>query len=239
MVDPICGLSEEEAHIHVLVLRKDYPVFLVPPTILDEAEMQRWHRFRRPADRYHYGAAHELLRRTLSHYANIPPEDWRFTGAHGARPELIGHCAFTGPRFSLTHSTGIVACAVARTHPIGLDAESVCHADAPMALAEEFFAAEEVTFLRGLPPDELIRAFLQIWTLKEAYLKSLGTGLALALRSFTVSINPPAVEPRGTSSTAWVATSRWISDEHVVSVTVPRGDGECCFKWNICYEPSL
>jgi 4'-phosphopantetheinyl transferase len=179
------------------------------------------------------------LRRTLSHYANIAPADWSFTGEHGVRPELIGNCTFTNLRFSLTHSTGIVACAVARTHPIGLDAESICLADSPMALAEEFFAEEEVTFLRELPRDELSRAFLQIWTLKEAYLKSLGTGLALALRSFTVSINPPAVEPRETSSTTWVAASRWISDEHVVSVTVPRGNGECSFKWNICHEPSL
>lgn len=56
--------------------------------LLDEEEQRRYRAYRFPADARLYLHAHVLLRTTLSRYANVPPEDWRFVfGGHG-RPEI-------------------------------------------------------------------------------------------------------------------------------------------------------
>ena len=48
----------------------------------------------------------------------------------------------------------------------------------PLAVAERYFSAAEAAQLRALTSDAQPRRFLQLWTLKEAYLKAIGTGLA-------------------------------------------------------------
>ena len=50
----------------------------------------------------------------------------------------------------------------------------------------------EVNDLKALPDDEQARAFFDYWTLKEAYIKARGFGLALPLADFAFTLAPPA-----------------------------------------------
>ena len=59
-------------------------------------------------------------------------------------------------------------------------------------IAGRFFAPNEVTDLRTLPEDDQQRVFFDYWTLKEAYIKARGFGLALPLGDFAFKLNPPA-----------------------------------------------
>ena len=54
-----------------------------------------------------------------------------------------------------------------------------------------FFAPREVSDLQRLPDDEQQRVFFDYWTLKEAYIKARGFGLALPLGDFAFKLNPP------------------------------------------------
>ena len=71
--------------------------------------------------------------------------------------------------------------------PIGVDLEPVGAAVEP---AWNILHASERAWLQGLAAGERHRAFLQIWTVKEAYLKMLGLGLRIELSTVAVRISP-------------------------------------------------
>jgi 4'-phosphopantetheinyl transferase len=78
--------------------------------------------------------------------------------------------------FNLSHTEDLVAMAVCRHVRVGIDVEKL--SSVSLAVADRFFSAAEVAELRALPADTQPRRFMQLWTLKEAYLKAVGTGLA-------------------------------------------------------------
>ena len=61
-----------------------------------------------------------------------------------------------------------------------------------LALAQRFFAPQEVQALRALPAADRALAFLQLWTLKEALLKAEGRGLAYGLHRVVVELGESA-----------------------------------------------
>jgi 4'-phosphopantetheinyl transferase len=170
---------------------------------LDASERARADRFRVAADRDAYIAAHVLLRVMLSQHANIAPEEWRFRATKGGRPELDPAQAPPGLHFSLSHTRGLVACAVGRCEALGIDAEA-WREPAPIELAKRYFAPAEARLIADLAPEERPAAFYRLWTLKEAYLKATGEGLAGALDSFAFSLDPTELTlPFPGSAAAW------------------------------------
>jgi 4'-phosphopantetheinyl transferase len=157
--------------------------------VLDADEQARAARFRLDADREAYSAAHVLLRQALSQEAAAPPAHWRFRrGAHG-RPEIdTAACPDAGAlRFNLSHTRGLVCCALTRHQPLGVDAECARALRDAQAIAERFFTADEAAAIAAAGPpgsDAQALAFRAVWTLKEAYVKAHGLGLAMGLASF-------------------------------------------------------
>jgi 4'-phosphopantetheinyl transferase len=188
--------------------------------LLDGSETARWHRFRRPETRRLFAAAHALLRTALSRYAAVDPRDWRFTeGPHG-RPDLSG--PETGLSFNLTHTDGLAACAIARGLSVGIDAERPdrrLDLDGMMRVA---FAESERAQVQAAAPERKSEVFFGIWTLKEAYIKARGLGLALPLKSFSVTVEPPAITPSPDDGMEWHAELTRPTDEHALALAVPR-----------------
>jgi 4'-phosphopantetheinyl transferase len=135
-----------------------------------------------------------LLRRALSREAPVAPAAWQLRAAAGGKPELVGPPEGAGLRFNLSHTEGLVACAVVRGVDVGVDVEAARRLRDPLALAERFFAAAEVAALRDLAPPALRDRFLELWTLKEAVLKALGRGIAGGLRTVRVELDGAAPE---------------------------------------------
>ncbi len=167
--------------------------------MLDPDEQVRAARFRRDADRALYRAAHVLLRRALSREVALPAAQWRFVrGAHG-RPEIdTSACpAAAGLRFNLAHTRGLVSCALTWHQPVGVDVECRREYRDVRAIAQRFFAAEEARAVAAAgPPGSVAEAtaFQGLWTLKEAYVKAHGLGLAMGLDGFAFRLTqgPPA-----------------------------------------------
>ena len=170
--------SEDEVHLWVVYLRlgADDCGLLIP---CERARADRFH-FRRDRDLFIAGRAQ--LRRILGAYLRQSPEALRFTYGESGKPALSGPLAF-----NLSHSGGFAALAVARFQ-LGVDIE--CVRPIEEAVAERFFAADEVMRLRGLPQEQQTEAFFACWTRKEAYVKALGDGLLLSLDSFSVALEP-------------------------------------------------
>jgi 4'-phosphopantetheinyl transferase len=90
----------------------------------------------------------------------------------------------------------MVACAVIRGLPIGVDLESSFRQLRHRELAERFFGEDEVKALRALAPERQAARFLELWTLKEAYLKAVGRGISVPLRGFQFQLceaDPPRI----------------------------------------------
>jgi 4'-phosphopantetheinyl transferase len=152
--------------------------------LLDPGERTRHRRFRFERDRRLFLVAHALLRTTLSRYRDLPPAAWTFrAGAHG-RPEIAGPEAGPPLRFNLAHAHGLAACAVTLGCAVGIDVERRRPIDELSSLARQTLTAEEHRSLQALPAAERATRFLVSWTLKEAYSKARGLGLALPLGSF-------------------------------------------------------
>jgi 4'-phosphopantetheinyl transferase len=175
-----------------MVLGPDRALSAVLRPLLDASEKAQADRFRFAADRDAYVAAHALLRTMLSRHVSIAPAEWRFGKAEGGKPVLDPAQTSAGLHFSLTHTRGLAACAVGRSHALGIDAE-VWREPAPIELAKRYFAAVEARLVADLAPEERSSAFYRLWTLKEAYLKATGQGLAAALDSFAFSLDPTRI----------------------------------------------
>jgi 4'-phosphopantetheinyl transferase len=166
-------------------------------SVLAADELQRAGRFLQPDDATRFIVGRMLARTMLARHADLPPREWPIRiDAHG-RP-VLGARPPGAPdlRFNLTHTTGIVACAIAVGREVGIDVEHMRRA-VTHQVPERFFSPREVTDLRALPEADQANAFFDYWTLKEAYIKARGLGLALPLRQFTFvrhADRPPAIE---------------------------------------------
>lgn len=147
---------------------------------LDDAlsadERERCNGFVFAHDRRDFAAAHALVRRTLSLYGDLLPFEWRFeTNSHG-KPFIVADQSNT-LAFNVSHTRGLVACAVARGTQLGVDVESISRSAARRDIAARYFSAAENRRLDAYPPHDYARRFVEFWTLKESHLKAIGTGL--------------------------------------------------------------
>lgn len=156
---------------------------------LSDAERRRAARFHFEHDRRAYVAAHALKRRMLCEAAGGAPGDWEFATEPGGKPIVAGG---GGPHFSLSHADGLVACAISHEVSLGIDIEPAGRR-APLGVAQAFFSSEERAWLFGLPCAERQLGFFRLWTLKEAFIKATGKGLAQSLRGFAIGFDPLGV----------------------------------------------
>jgi 4'-phosphopantetheinyl transferase len=127
-------------------------------------------------NRHEYLVTRGLARGVLAMYANRDPGELSFYRTEHGRPLLSDP---GGLSFNLTNTVALVACAVSRDHEIGLDAEPLTRADDVLKVAHTVFTAGERAHLDGLPFAARRRRAVELWTLKEAYIKARSMGFSL------------------------------------------------------------
>jgi 4'-phosphopantetheinyl transferase len=88
-------------------------------------------------------------------------------------------------KFNITHGGNLVAVAFCNDHEVGIDVEANDR-KVNLEIAERYFTPSEAEFLQKTPSHQRPHTFLRLWTIKEAYLKMTGDGLARPLDSFEV-----------------------------------------------------
>ena len=180
--------------VHVLIVNQDNSHVRAEleryRRVLSEDERFRSQRFYFDADRERFVIGRALARLQLSRFLGGDPRSWPLVTNRYGRPELA---APTSPPigFNVSHTPGLIACAVTATTDVGVDVEFTGR-ELTHDVAERFFAPAEVADLRRFAPDEQPRVFYDYWTLKEAYIKARGMGLALPLAHFAFRLRPPA-----------------------------------------------
>jgi 4'-phosphopantetheinyl transferase len=192
---------------------------------LTEGERLRAMALRHAADRQAYIAAHALLRTLICQLAGGQPAEWCILPEAGGKPRIVVKVGPAPLRFSLSHTHGLVAVAMTRRTEVGVDVERL-RADAlDPADADAFFSPREIAALLACPPQDRLAHAFAVWTLKEAFLKSLGLGLhdSCPLDAFDIRCDPPGVTraPAHAGDPArWVLHSAWPTERHVLAVAL-------------------
>ena len=149
---------------------------------LSAYRVEKLQRLRPESARRQSLGAELLLRAALHDCAPGFPWPPRITAGKYGKPEWDVEGLF----FNLSHSGSIAACAIA-DRPLGLDVQTA--GECRPALVERFFAPDERAFLASSPDPDA--DFGRMWSLKESWIKALGTGLMTPLASFSVLEGSP------------------------------------------------
>jgi 4'-phosphopantetheinyl transferase len=189
--DPVaCGaemMPLREGQALVVVVELDAAADSADSAILDEDERRRAARL--PADqrRQRWITAHVVMRQVLGRILGREAASLRFVIGSNGRPRLTDD---DGCDVNLSHSGPLALIALARDRQVGVDIEHVRPCRDPLAVAERFFTGEEHAVLQTLPADQVLHAFLRVWTAKEAVVKALGLGMAAMMGRFAVEAHP-------------------------------------------------
>jgi len=218
--------------IHVWRIRLDTPVPAAAPLSADE--LQRAQRLRDSQKRDHFSAGRAALRNLLGAYTGSQPRAVQFEfGAHG-KPFLPD----SPLQFNFSNSGALALLAVCRDREVGIDIEYRDRKISVEPLAAHIFTSEEAASFQQLPEPARHGALLAAWTRKEAYIKALGRGFSLPLKSFSVAVpedNEPAVlqlqDATGTSQ-PWQFVPLAAHPDYLATLAATGTDWTPrCFDW--------
>lgn len=188
---------------------------------LGSDELARYRQLGSAQLKHEFLTAHALCRAALSHYARVDPSRWWFRETQNGKPVITEPAEFASLHFNVTHTAGLAVCIVSRVAAVGIDAECASQRVDVEQVARHFFSKNERTHLSSLPAQERTRRFFELWVLKEAYVKAMGSGLPEA-------VEEGIVEP----SSECELTLHWITPEHVVAAAVLSGTQcEIAIEW--------
>lgn len=171
--------SSEITYIHWLREKQGQPVLF---KLLDKNEQQRSASYKFDKHRNLYIVAHVFLRKVLSYHADLAPEDWQFYQNSYGKP-YIKNSEFQAIQFNLSHTDGMIVCAVNRTHNVGADVEISRPINYIKQMSRRNYTEREYNdiFSKSNSEEQLHR-FFTYWTLKESLVKALGCGLSIPLK---------------------------------------------------------
>ena len=122
-----------------------------------------------------------LMRKILSQKLHISEIEIVFWIGDKGKPYLSNHPL----HFNISHSGRWVVGAFADKE-VGIDVEHIRNPN--YEVSKRFYSESEINILDAIGDPELKKDyFFQLWTLKESYLKAIGTGLTKSLSSFTIT----------------------------------------------------
>ncbi|WP_316796905.1 4'-phosphopantetheinyl transferase family protein [Pedobacter agri] len=148
--------------------------------ILSAEEIDRSKRFRQSADAKLYICSRYSLRKILSIFLGIHPQEIIFEFGWNKKPKV------TGVEFNISHSGDLVLLAVSKT-PIGVDLEQVSRPFSSDFISKNIFSTHELAVINHT----ILNSYLcyELWTRKEAILKATGEGLIDDLYEIDVLAN--------------------------------------------------
>jgi 4'-phosphopantetheinyl transferase len=165
---------------HIWWARTDSPEWDLSnlTSLLSGDEKKRADRFRFPIHRRRFIIAHGWLRFMLGQYLNVSPDSLKFLQDPKGKPYLVAMNTEPGLHFSLSHSHDAALIGILLNRRIGVDIEHIRPLPNMESIADRYFLKSEMNSILNSPANERNRIFFHYWTMKEAYLKATGMGLA-------------------------------------------------------------
>jgi 4'-phosphopantetheinyl transferase len=165
------------------------------------------------AQRYTRGRA--ALRWILAQHLRMPPERIPIERGYRGRPRLQGR-SDVDFNVSNTRDVALVGVVESTGRRIGVDVESEDRALNHVGLAGKYLTRREQSAIASPDADAHRRAFLRLWTCKEAMSKATGQALSAPLRELDVELAPSLRLAAGPAP--------YLADDwQLAAVDVPRG----------------
>lgn len=195
--------------------------------MMSAEERARHDRYRFEKNQREFRVTRALVRLSLSHYLRTSPQKLCFDVTTHGKPFLTSHTSDL--HFNLSNTEGIVVCLITREFELGIDVEPLDRQMDIRGVADRFFAPTEVQALFALPEERQPRRFLSYWTLKEAYIKACGQGLAIPLHHFAYEVDENErplgiqfVPEREDDPRLWQLDQRELGEKYLVSLAIRR-----------------
>jgi len=143
--------------------------------LLSAQEQHRHDAFVFAHSRREFLATRTLCRGVLAEVCSLPPSQLQFTESDYGRPALVPNAPFD---FNLTNTEALVACVIG-AGPVGVDAEPLPRLESIHEVAHMVFTDAERERLKRTP-----ELGLDLWVLKESYMKAVGYGMSLPPSTF-------------------------------------------------------
>ncbi len=171
----------DEIHIWCASLKLWEPYVNILEKKLSAHEQERANKFIFEMGKNRFIAGRYVLRMLIGSYLSMPTESVRFL--YGAQGKPAIDPLINGKKlcFNLSHSREMAVYIFALNRSVGIDLEYTQKLYKGQSIIERWFTEREQTIYSGLPEGEKKSYFYRAWTMKEAYLKGFGGGLAIPL----------------------------------------------------------
>lgn len=193
-------------------------------SLLTAEERKKHDAFRFDENKHEYLVTRAVERAVLADRLGRAPKELVFERTHYGRPLLVGASSLC---FNLTNTVHLIACAVTSGRELGVDAEPLSRGDDVLDVAGTVFTAYERAMLDSMVLEARRRRAVELWTLKEAYMKARGLGMSLPPNDFELTFEVPDSPALRCAPSVDADPSRWTFamreiGDHLVSVCVER-----------------
>jgi len=145
-----------------------------------------------------------LARYTICRHYNLKNNQLTFSYSEKGKPSLD---TYPHIHFNISHSGQKIACVLAE-HRVGIDIEYFRNVN--LQVAKRFFSVAEVNNLLNTPAPGQLDYFFKLWTMKESFLKALGSGFTRTLNSFSVVPGPSGFHIMEENSRSGFRVKSWV-----------------------------
>lgn len=157
-----------------------------------------------------------LARYAVGEYLENPGQEIKLVFGEKGKPHIDN---LADVHFNISHSGQYIVCAVGPSE-LGIDVERIRKAN--LRIAERYFSAPEIGDLLKLPEEERAAYFITLWTIKESFLKAIGSGLTQHLNSFTIIKTNDRFRLTGNrEAEKFGIVTHSLSDEYMMAVCSP------------------
>lgn len=190
--------------------------------VLAEDERSRFESIRSEHGRIQFLGGRMLLRRALSNHLSVEPGRIKFRYTESGRPELTWPVCDPHLSFNLSYCDGFAVCVIGRECTVGVDVERLDR-PASQRLLSTVCSDDELEWLNNSSAWQ--RRFIQLWTLKEAAIKTKGMEQRVSPKSLNFRLRDDVTpkldrSPFQDDIHDWHFFTMRPTSEHIVSVAV-------------------
>jgi 4'-phosphopantetheinyl transferase len=171
-----CEKNELESQIYLFktnLNKNDYEIKQLEIILADD-EKARADKFHFECDKRRYIAARGTLRNILAKHLDCNPKEIIFKYTAVGKPYIEN----AQIQFNISHSHEMAVYGISFNKNIGIDIEYIGSNIRGEDVFKRYFFSSEYELIYSVPLFERQKMFFQIWTIKEAYLKATGEGIA-------------------------------------------------------------